>query len=84
MSEKKLLYNEIYFELAELLGEENAEKMHEMFKGQQVTFPVRLYDTRLIKEMVRREYDGTNLKALVSKYGYCEKTLRRMLRDSNN
>ena len=35
-----------------------------MFKGTQVNFPVRFFDTQCVKEMIIKEYDGTNVKTL--------------------
>ena len=61
---------------------ESTLKLYLRFKGQQVTFPVRLYNPHLIQQNVIKEYDGSNIRELARKYDYSEKTIRRMIRDS--
>lgn len=73
------LYNDVYREISAWLGREAAIKLYDMFKGQQISFPVRLYDPEAVRLAVLREYDGTNVAQLAKKYGYSEKTVRRML-----
>ena len=76
------LYNDIYKEISEIVGLEATLKIYLRFKGQQVSFPVRLYSPHLIQQNVIKEYDGTNISELAQKYDYSEKTIRRMIKDS--
>ena len=76
------LYNDIYKEISEIIGLEATLKIYLRFKGQQVSFPVRLYNPHLIQQNVIKEYDGTNIADLAQKYDYSEKTIRRMIKDS--
>jgi Mor family transcriptional regulator len=76
------LYNDIYREISEIVGLEATLKIYLRFKGQQVSFPVRLYNPQMIQQSVIKEYDGTNIAALAQKYDYSEKTIRRMIKDS--
>ena len=76
------LYNDIYREISELVGLEATLKIYLRFKGQQICFPVRLYNPQMIQQSVIKEYDGTNIGALAQKYDYSEKTIRRMIKDS--
>ncbi len=76
------LYNDVYRDINELVGVDATLKLYLHFKGQQITFPVRLYNPHLIQQNVIKEFDGTNLKKLAQKYGYSEQTIRRMIRDS--
>ena len=82
MKKETELYNNIYKEISELVGLDATLKIYLRFKGQQVTFPVRLYNPQLIQQNVIKEYDGTNIAELAQKYDYSEKTIRRMIRDS--
>ena len=82
MKKETELYNSIYKELSELVGLDAMLKIYLRFKGQQVTFPVRLYNPQMIQQSVIKEYDGTNIAELAQKYDYSEKTIRRMIRDS--
>lgn len=82
MKKETELYNNIYKEISEMVGLDATLKIYLRFKGQQVTFPVRLYNPQLIQQNVIIEYDGTNIAELAKKYNYSEKTIRRMIRDS--
>ncbi|PWL87827.1 MAG: hypothetical protein DBY14_03835 [Escherichia coli] len=50
----------------------------------QVTFPVNLVTKDFIADKIIREYDGTNIKKLASKYGYSEKWVRKMINNNKN
>lgn len=76
------LYNDIYREISEIVGLDAMLKLYLRFKGQQVSFPVRLHNPKMIQHRVIKEYDGTNIAALAQKYDYSEKTIRRMIKDS--
>lgn len=82
LEKERELYNAVYKEISEIIGLEATLKLYLRFKGQQVTFPVRLYNPHLIQQNVIKEYDGANIRELARKYDYSEKTIRRMIRDS--
>ena len=77
-----LQYTHGVMEISEQLGIETALTIHQMFKGTQVNFPVRFFDTQCVKEMIIKEYDGTNVKTLAKKYDYSEKSVRRIIKES--
>ena len=76
------LLNAVYKEISEKLGMDVAMSIYQMFKGQQISFPMRFFNPERIQKIIVQEYDGTNIKTLAIKYGYSEKTVRRMIRDS--
>lgn len=80
MKKETELYNNIYKEISELVGLDATLKIYLRFKGQQVSFPVRLYNHQMIQQSVIKEYDGTNIAELARKYDYSEKSIRRMIR----
>ena len=82
MKKETELYNSIYKELSELVGLDATLKIYLRFKGQQVSFPVRLYNPQMIQQSVIKEYDGTNIAELARKYDYSQKSIRRMIRNS--
>ena len=82
MKKETELYNNIYKEISELVGLDAALKIYLRFKGQQISFPVRLYNPQLIQQNVIKEYDGTNIAELARKYDYSEKTIRKMIKES--
>ena len=83
MSEKDSeLLNTVYKEIADNLGMDVAMDIYKMYKGQQISFPMRFFNPTRIQRIIIQEYDGTNIKALATKYNYSEKTVRRIIRDS--
>lgn len=74
-------FHKVYREISERLGIEVALTIHQMFKGTQVCFPVRFLDNQCVKEMIIKEYDGTNTKKLAIKYDYSEKSIRRIIKE---
>lgn len=82
MKKEAELYNSVYKEISEIVGLDATLKIYLRFKGQQISFPVRLYNPNMIQQKVVKEFDGTNIHELAKKYDYSEKTIRRMIRDS--
>lgn len=76
------LLNAVYKEISEKLGMDAAMDIYQMFKGQQISFPMRFFNPERIQKCIVQEYDGTNIKVLAIKYGYSEKTVRRIIKDS--
>ena len=76
------LLNAVYKEISEQLGMDVATNIYQMFKGQQISFPVRFFNSLKIQQIILKEYDGTNIRILATKYNYSEKTVRRIIRDS--
>lgn len=76
------LLNAVYREISEKLGMDTAMEVYQMFKGQQINFPVRFFNPAKIQQMVLQEYDGTNIRTLATKYNYSEKTVRRIIKES--
>ena len=76
------LLNNVYKEVSEKLGMDTAMEIYRMFRGQQVSFPMRFFNPERIQKIIVQEYDGNNIKTLAIKYGYSEKTVRRIIRES--
>lgn len=76
------LLNTVYKEISEKLGMDIAMDIYQMFKGQQINFPVRFFNPARIQQIIVKEYDGTNIRTLAIKYSYSEKTIRRIIKNS--
>ena len=76
------LLNTVYREISEKLGMDTAMEIYQLFKGQQINFPVRFFNPARIQQIIVKEYDGTNIRTLATKYNYSEKTIRRIIKDS--
>ncbi len=72
--------NDVYKEIADLLGYDDALVLYTHFKGQQITFPVKLFKAEHIKELLKQQYDGTNAKKLARTYGYSERWIKELLK----
>ena len=75
--------NTVYKEISEKMGVDAAMEIYQMFKGQQICFPVRFFNSTKIHRMIAEEYDGTNLRILAAKYNYSEKSIRRIIKKSS-
>ena len=76
------LLNSVYKEISEKLGMDTAMEIYQMFKGQQISFPTRFFSPAKLHQIIVQQYDGTNVRTLAVKYGYSEKTIRRIIKDS--
>ena len=72
--------NDVYRKIADLIGCDNAVTLYKHFKGQQITFPVKLYKAEYIKELLKRQYDGTNARKLARTYGYSERWIKELVK----
>lgn len=72
--------NDVYREIAELIGYDNAMILYTHFKGQQVTFPIKLFSSEYICETLKQQYDGTNAKQLARTYGYSERWIKELVK----
>lgn len=73
--------NGIYTELANLIGIEFTKVIYDEYKGQQITFPVEFYSKKFIHNQIIKEYNGFNTNLLATKFGYSERTIRRILKE---
>lgn len=80
LTEKKEGLAEIYSQLVDIVGVEETQKIYDNLKGQQVTFPMRLYKPEYVLQEVKLRYDGNNLRELAKEYGYTERYLRGLLK----
>lgn len=70
----------VYREIAELMGVDVASQFYNHFKGQQVTFPNKLYDAGYLKNEILEEYaQGKSIRELSVKYGYTERRIRQIV-----
>jgi Mor family transcriptional regulator len=71
----------VYKDMLTVLEFEDILILHQAYKGLQITFPKRLYSKEYVQEMVKKEYNGTNLKELSRRYNYSERWIRKMLKE---
>ena len=83
MKSDSKIYSGIYKDLVELLGEDITLEIYDNFKGQQVTFPMRLYSKSYVEEYLIKIYDGKNLKELSKELGYTCNWLQQLINKLN-
>lgn len=57
-------FADIYEEIAVAAGPETAIVIHELFKGQQILFPQKLYKKDYIYNYIKQNYNGKNVRVL--------------------
>ena len=72
--------NDVYRDIADEIGIENAMAIYRLFHGTQVSFPNRLFSKEYIHNAVTKEYDGKNVSQLAQKYNYSERSIWRILK----
>ena len=70
--------NDVYREIADEIGIENAVAIYNMLHGKQLSFPSRLFSKEYIHRAIVREYNGKNVIQLAQKYNYSERTVWRI------
>lgn len=72
--------NDVYRDIADEIGIENALAIYKMFHGTQVSFPNRLFSKDYTHKAIISEYDGDNVPQLAQKYNYSERSIWRILK----
>ena len=72
-------FADIYMEIANAVGAETAIAIYELFKGQQILFPQKLYKKEYIYRYVKENYNGRNVRELAQKFGYSDRRIRQIL-----
>lgn len=70
----------VYSEIAEVIGVDATVDIYTRLKGQQITFPARLYNKSYVIKVVNERYNGRNLKELAREFHYTERWLRTYLK----
>ncbi|MDT6979628.1 Mor transcription activator family protein [Levilactobacillus zymae] len=76
------LLQESYAQLYELLGEDLTKQVYDLYRGRQISFPMRLYDHKKVAAQIVEEYNGHNLPELTRKYGYSQRWVRQILQQA--
>lgn len=74
--------NDVYREIADEIGIENAIAIYRLFHGTQVSFPSRLFSKEHIHNAIINEYNGNNVLQLAQKYNYSERSIWRILKSN--
>lgn len=72
--------NDVYREIADEIGIENAVAIYRLFGGTQIMFPSRLFSKEYIHKAIVNEYNGKNILQLAQKYNYSQRSIWRILK----
>lgn len=70
----------IYKEIADEIGVDNTIKFFNQFKGQQITFPQRLYSTEYVAAYIHDNRGTMSVRELARKFDYTERSIRKFMR----
>ena len=73
-------FNGIYEELAQLIGIDPVIKIYNLYQGQQITFPKRLFSQEFVESQILQKcHDSQDIKAIAIKFGYTERWVRSVI-----
>ena len=75
--------NEIYRTLIDVVGLENAEKLYDHYRGQQLNFPVRLFNTDYIKRTLAEEGEECDIKKMSRHLGCSERWIKKLAKNND-
>lgn len=80
---KSSTLNGVYETISELIGFDNAVKLYENFRGNQVNFPQKLFSKEFVLQEAIKAYDGTSksINKIATKYNYSERTIRDWMKE---
>ena len=83
MKGKAQHYNGIYHDMFIILGEEVTKKIYQFYRGQQVTFPMKLYSNEYVKKYIINNHKHKTLKEMCRELGYTEGWIKQLLNKIN-
>jgi len=78
------LLQETYAQLYDLLGAELTQEVFDLYRGRQISFPMRLYDRQKVAQRLVQEYNGHNLPELTRRYDYSQRWIRQIIQRAKN
>jgi hypothetical protein len=74
-------FMQVYKEIADIIGPEGTYAIYKSMRGQQVTFPKRLYTTEFVLDEIRKCGDDIDFHKVALEYDYTERYLRQLLKN---
>ena len=73
--------NPVYEEMARLIGLDMVMKIYLQYRGQQISFPSKLYSKAYTEEQMLKEFKaGSTYRELSIKYSYSERWVREIIK----
>ena len=72
--------SDVYKDLCSLIGLEHTLLIYSNYRGQQISFPVKLISREYIIKQIQSEFNGSNAKDLAVRYDYSERWVREIVK----
>lgn len=82
MINKNSDYKGIYADMVDVLGEDIVIKLHKYYRGQQITFPMKLYSNEYVERYIENNYKIKTLKEMCRELGYTEGWIKQLINKS--
>lgn len=73
-------FMQVYKEISDIIGPEGTYAIYKSMRGQQVTFPKRLYTTEFVLDELDKRGDKVDVHKVALEYDYTERYLRQLLK----
>lgn len=72
-------YKGIYSEMVEILGEDIVRLIYQNYKGQQVTFPMKLYSNEYVERYIDKNINSKTIREMCRELGYTEGWIKHLI-----
>ncbi|VIG08692.1 Uncharacterised protein [Clostridioides difficile] len=72
-------YKGIYSEMVEILGEDIVRLIYQNYKGQQVTFPMKLYSNEYVEKYIDKNITSKTIREMCRELGYTEGWIKHLI-----
>lgn len=72
---------QVYKEIADIIGPEDTYAIYKSMRGQQVTFPKRLYTTEFVLNEISKCGKDVDIHKIALEYDYTERYLRQLMKN---
>ncbi|CEO35910.1 hypothetical protein [Paraclostridium sordellii] len=72
-------YKGIYSEMVEILGEDIVRLIYQNYRGQQVTFPMKLYSNEYVEKYIDKNIDSKTIREMCRELGYTEGWIKHLI-----
>jgi hypothetical protein len=83
MDKKKIKtegFMQVYKEISDIIGPEGTYAIYKSMRGQQVTFPKRLYTTEHVLDEIRKCGESVDFHKIALEFDYTERYLRQLVK----
>ncbi len=83
MNNKKIKtegFMQVYKEISDIIGPEGTYAIYQSMRGQQVTFPKRLYTSEFVLNEISKCGEVVDLHKVALEYDYTERYLRQLMK----